>query len=168
MRKNTFLLVTGIVFLLAAAYLAGMYLPLRSGAHGPAGESGAEVKISANYESRADLSAFTSIFRLTQDREGDGGQGVLIRCDQTVRDFTVTHMDYDHNSQVFREKEILFILPQVEPGQAVLLITYLPEIIPQTKISFRTATGNEINRLLSWSGENGDVLLLGPSPGFEF
>lgn len=131
--------------------------------------SDVDVKISADYEEKVDLSGFSSVYRLTEDRTDDGGYGIVLWCDQTVKDFTVTLMYNDAVSNVFTDKEVLFTLPQVEKGQAVVLVTYIPEIIPKTKVSFTSASGIETKRLISWSGENGDVLLLNEqSSGLEF
>lgn len=131
--------------------------------------SDADVKLSVDYEEKVDLSQFSSVYRLTEDRTDNGGYGIVLWCDQTVNDFTVTLMYNDAVSTVFTDKEVLFTLPQVEKGQAVVLVTYIPETIPKTKVSFNSASGIETKCLISWSGENGDVLLLNEqSSGLDF
>ncbi len=155
MKRRNIVLVVVIMVLAAAGVYLGFILPALE-KESPDGD----VKLSADYEEKVDLSDFSSVFYLTEDRPDEGGYGVVLWCDQTVKDFKVTLMYNDSVSNIFTDKEVLFSLPQVERGQAIVLVTYIPEIIPKTKVSFTSSLGKETKRLISWSGENGDVLLL--------
>ncbi len=102
---------------------------------------------------------FDKVYDVELDTQG---QSLLFWADDTVKDIDFTAVEY-HETKGFIDADTLYTFKELQSGEAIRLRYYLPETIPNLKISFTLKDSSRFDFLIAQSGKDGSILLIDPS-----
>ena len=122
----------------------------------PAEEDLSMGSIHAQRLSEVHLDEYTQIAEVTTD---EGGEQILISSEGLIRDVQIQYGTWDETGTVFTVTATVFSTYTLSPGDGIMLETFIPDTMPNLKISYRS--GSElITQYISQSGKDGSIILL--------
>lgn len=94
--------------------------------------------------------------------DGTDGQGQPIRftADGQVRNVRLQRMSYNDHTGGFDVQELLWYATSMQSGEVLRLLTWIPDTMPNLKISYQGRDGREQAWFISQSGKDGALILL--------
>lgn len=118
------------------------------------GENGIVLAESGDDFDRGSLRIVDTV---TVDEEG---QSVILSAEETVYNVKLMYADSDSVMHP------LWIRNYLTTGEAVELLTYIPDVMPNIMVEYTIADGTVVTRGIFQSGEDGSILLVEPELAF--
>jgi len=122
----------------------------------PAERSTAIGTVTATRWSDTDRNSLTQITEVILDREGEM---VFLYTDKQVYDVFVEFGSWNEDGTQFTAEYTAFATPTLTPGDAVMLQTSIPDVMPTLRLTYLTGDTTVV-QYISQSGEDGSIILL--------
>lgn len=131
----------------AAGCLDAAYVPAQRGGIGKA-----EVMLQSDYEDGS-----VEIIDLVVVDEA--GEGLILKANDTIYDVTLSSVEYNNATGGFMTTAEHWFCSYMQDN-AVQISVIIPDGMPTLMVSYKTADGEEVNKLVTQSGEDGSMILM--------
>lgn len=100
-----------------------------------------------------DRDSLRIIDTVTVDEEG---QSVILSAEETVYNVKLIYSDFEASTH------LLWIRNYLSTGEAVELLSYIPDVMPNIMVEYTLADGTVVTRGVFQSGEDGSIMLVEP------
>ena len=123
------------------------YLPAQRGGIGKA-----EVMLQSDYED----GSVEIIDLVTVNEEGEG---LILKANDTIYDVTLSSVEYNNATGGFMTTAEHWFSSYMQDN-AVQISVIIPDGMPTLMVSYKTADGEKVNKLVTQSGEDGSMILM--------